>query len=107
MAIALITGASKGLGRALAEALARRGWTLVLDARHGDALAEAERAIRPAVADGAALVTIAGDVADPRHRAELLARRGRSWAGSTSSSTTPARSAPPPSRRWCRIPSTS
>jgi NAD(P)-dependent dehydrogenase (short-subunit alcohol dehydrogenase family) len=72
MGNALITGASKGLGRALAEALARRGWTLVLDARHGDALAETERAILPFVADGAALVTVAGDVADPRHRAELL-----------------------------------
>ena len=35
---ALITGASQGLGRAIAEALAARGWRLVVDARHRDRL---------------------------------------------------------------------
>ena len=35
---ALITGGSKGLGRALARGLAERGWRLVLDARNSSAL---------------------------------------------------------------------
>jgi NAD(P)-dependent dehydrogenase (short-subunit alcohol dehydrogenase family) len=62
---ALITGASRGLGRALAGALAREGWDLVLDARNG---AELERA-----ASGLGAVTLAGDVSDPAHRAALVA----------------------------------
>jgi NAD(P)-dependent dehydrogenase (short-subunit alcohol dehydrogenase family) len=40
---ALVTGASRGLGQALARELARRGWTLIIDARGAEAL-EAARA---------------------------------------------------------------
>jgi NAD(P)-dependent dehydrogenase (short-subunit alcohol dehydrogenase family) len=61
---ALITGASRGLGLALAGALAREGWELVLDARDGSALEKAGP-------DGSTV--IAGDVADPAHRAALVA----------------------------------
>ena len=43
MPLAIITGSSRGLGLALARALADRGWALVLDARGG---AELERAAR-------------------------------------------------------------
>ena len=60
---ALITGASKGLGRALAGALAARGWRLVVDARTPGSLA--------AELPGAAVV--AGDVTDPGHRGALAA----------------------------------
>ena len=60
---ALITGASKGLGRALAGALAARGWRLVVDARAPGSLA--------AELPGAAVV--AGDVTDPGHRGALAA----------------------------------
>ena len=61
---ALITGASRGLGRALTAELARDGWRVVVDARHGDELAAA-------VAGLPGVVNVAGDVADPAHRAAL------------------------------------
>jgi len=65
MPVALITGASKGFGLAVARALAERGWSLVLDARHGAALEQA--------ATGLDATVVPGDVADPVHRAELVA----------------------------------
>ncbi len=64
MKTALITGGSRGLGRALAAELARDGWTLVIDGRDPVALAAA------AAETGA--TGIAGDVADPAHRAVLV-----------------------------------
>src|SRR4051812_7847508 len=65
--VAVITGASQGLGRALAHELAGRGWSLVLDARHESALAEAVRAL-----PGGPHPAIAGDVADAAHRRDLV-----------------------------------
>ncbi len=64
---ALITGASRGLGLALAGELARRGWSLIIDAR-GPAALEAARA---ELAQLTSVVAIPGDVADPAHRAAL------------------------------------
>ena len=66
--VALITGASQGLGRALADALADLGWALVVDARRVDRLDRAVDALR-ARTD---VVGIAGDVTDARHRAALV-----------------------------------
>lgn len=63
---ALITGASRGLGRALARGLARDGWRVVVDARDADALSAAVREI------GGAVTGIPGDVTDPAHRADLV-----------------------------------
>lgn len=73
MKTALITGASRGLGRALAQALARDGWTLVIDARDTRALEAAAAGIREAADGGGAVVAVAGDVADAAHRAALAA----------------------------------
>lgn len=71
MPVALVTGASRGLGKALAGALAQRHWTLVVDARDPAALAETSDALRAAGA--AAVHALPGDVADPGHRARLVA----------------------------------
>ncbi len=68
MPIAIITGASRGLGLALAQALAQRRWALVIDARGADQL-------QGATAELSALTdvqAIPGDVADERHRYALV-----------------------------------
>jgi NAD(P)-dependent dehydrogenase (short-subunit alcohol dehydrogenase family) len=72
MDTALITGASRGLGLALARELARRSWRLVIDARGAKAL-EAARAELAALTE---VVAVAGDVADPAHRRALVAAAG-------------------------------
>ncbi|ALV49474.1 MULTISPECIES: SDR family NAD(P)-dependent oxidoreductase [Streptomyces] len=74
MPVAIITGASKGLGRALAVGLAERGWDLVLDARGADRLAETQVL---ASAHSTRVTAVPGDVTDPAHRAELVAAAWR------------------------------
>jgi len=64
----MITGASRGLGRALAAGLAREGFALIIDARDAAALDAAAEAIRAA---GGTVTAIAGDVTDPAHRTAL------------------------------------
>jgi NAD(P)-dependent dehydrogenase (short-subunit alcohol dehydrogenase family) len=70
MAVALITGASRGFGRAIAFDLAAEGWDLVIDARGAPALADVAAGLRAA---GARVEAIPGDVADADHRAALVA----------------------------------
>jgi len=66
---ALITGASFGLGRAVAFELARRGWDLTIDARHAEPLASTAQAL----SELTSVRAISGDVGDPSHREQLLA----------------------------------
>ncbi|HET7522858.1 MAG TPA: SDR family oxidoreductase [Acidimicrobiales bacterium] len=73
MPVAIVTGASKGLGRALAAGLAHNGWSLVIDARHADDLRAAEGRIRAVLDPHAGLVAVTGDVTDPAHRRQLVA----------------------------------
>jgi NAD(P)-dependent dehydrogenase (short-subunit alcohol dehydrogenase family) len=69
---AIVTGASRGLGLALAHALAERGWRLVIDARTESEL----EAARSALAELTEVVAVAGDVADSWHRAALVDAAG-------------------------------
>jgi NAD(P)-dependent dehydrogenase (short-subunit alcohol dehydrogenase family) len=91
--VAVITGASQGLGRALAHELASHGWALVLDARHEAALADAVRQL-----PGGPHPAIAGDVADPAHRrdlADVAAELGGARALVNNASTLGASPLPP------------
>src|SRR5437764_3957542 len=73
---ALITGASRGLGLALARQLARQGWNLIIDARGAEAL-ETARAELAALTN---VVAIPGDVTDVKHR-EALQEAARAAGG--------------------------
>lgn len=73
---ALITGASKGLGLALARGLAQKGWNLILTARDDARLRQA----RDELAEKTHVAAIAGDVNDETHRTSL-ATLARGHAG--------------------------
>jgi NAD(P)-dependent dehydrogenase (short-subunit alcohol dehydrogenase family) len=71
MPVGIVTGASRGLGRALTRALVERGWRIVVDARDGEALRR-EWGYPPHD------VVIAGDVSDSSHRRDLVRAAGES-----------------------------
>jgi NAD(P)-dependent dehydrogenase (short-subunit alcohol dehydrogenase family) len=64
--IAIVTGASRGLGRATAQALANHGWTVIIDARNADDLFATKASI------GDRAIAIPGDVGDADHRQGLI-----------------------------------
>jgi len=69
MPVAIVTGASQGLGLALTRSLSARGWQLVVDARDRDRLAAAVGRL-PGV------TWVAGDVSDAAHRQALVEAAG-------------------------------
>ena len=81
--VAIITGASRGIGAATARAFRQAGASVVLAARDGDALADVAGEIEQAGGEALAVPT---DVGDPTS-VEALVRRSAVW---TSPSTTPA-----------------
>jgi NAD(P)-dependent dehydrogenase (short-subunit alcohol dehydrogenase family) len=70
MTTAIVTGASRGLGFALAEELISTGWRVVADGRDAAALAAAATRLGPS------FVAVPGDVTDRVHRDELVAAAG-------------------------------
>jgi NAD(P)-dependent dehydrogenase (short-subunit alcohol dehydrogenase family) len=71
MSVAIVTGASRGLGRAVAGGLVRAGWQVVVDGRDAAALVAAAGAL------GDAAVALPGDVTDPAHRSALVSAADR------------------------------
>jgi NAD(P)-dependent dehydrogenase (short-subunit alcohol dehydrogenase family) len=67
--VAVVTGASRGLGRALARGLAADGYRLVVDARDAAAL----RAAMAGLPGQPHVTVLPGDITDPTHRSALLA----------------------------------
>lgn len=68
--VAIVTGASRGLGLALTRGLAADGWTVVVDGRHESTLTEA-------VGDISRVRAVPGDVTRATHRDELAAAAQR------------------------------
>ena len=75
---AIVTGGSKGLGRAIAEELAREGADVAICARHGD---EVRRAGRELEAFGTTVVAEPADVTDPAEVASFVARAADAMGG--------------------------
>jgi NAD(P)-dependent dehydrogenase (short-subunit alcohol dehydrogenase family) len=72
--VALVTGASRGLGQTLATFLAGLDYSLVIDGRNREALEQAAAGLSE---QGAAVVALAGDVRDAEHREALVDAVGR------------------------------
>lgn len=72
--VALVTGSSRGIGRALAAGLLEAGCTVVLNGRDPGALEEARGALEPSAAQGASVHVVPFDNADPAAVVEGVAR---------------------------------
>lgn len=72
MSVAIVTGASRGLGEALSVGLARAGWSIVIDGRSADALQRVASKVESALEPGAVVRAISGDITDGEHRRALV-----------------------------------
>ena len=71
MSVAIVTGASRGLGEAISTGLASTGWSLVIDGRNAGSLAATEDRLALIMA-GDNLRAVPGDIRDPDHRRDLV-----------------------------------
>jgi len=72
MPTAIVTGASRGLGRAVSIGLARAGWSVVIDARDDGVLQLAAASLRKHLSPECEVRAVPGDVTDPAHLARLV-----------------------------------
>jgi NAD(P)-dependent dehydrogenase (short-subunit alcohol dehydrogenase family) len=73
MSVAIVTGASRGLGQALATGLVGAGWSLVIDGRDPETLRASADLVRSRAAGGGRVVAVPGDITDEDHRHDLTA----------------------------------
>jgi NAD(P)-dependent dehydrogenase (short-subunit alcohol dehydrogenase family) len=73
MSVAIVTGASRGLGEALATGLGRGGWSLVVDGRDPLTLEAAADRVRATAKAGTRVITVVGDITEEEHRHDLTA----------------------------------
>ena len=101
--VAIVTGASRGFGKAVTAALLDRGWTVVTDARRAAELETTAREL-----DSTRLIALPGDVTDVSHRDALIAAATKTGplrllvnnASRLGPSPQPALADYPPSELW-------
>ena len=71
MSVAIVTGASRGLGQALATGLVQAGWSVVIDGRDRSTLNASADRMRAVATEGARVVAVPGDITDAEHRHAL------------------------------------
>jgi NAD(P)-dependent dehydrogenase (short-subunit alcohol dehydrogenase family) len=78
---AIVTGGSKGLGKAIAAELLAEGTSVAICSRHADELAEAAAELRKAAAAGQQLLALPCDVTDPAQVTEFVAAAAAALGG--------------------------
>jgi NAD(P)-dependent dehydrogenase (short-subunit alcohol dehydrogenase family) len=72
MQVAIVTGASRGLGEALATGLVEEGWSVVIDGREPVTLGATATRLEKLAASGAQVLAVVGDMTDADHRRALV-----------------------------------